>query len=76
MYNMDIDLMQDDVFGVLLYEEICDNMIFSFGGQVCMVIGVLVFNVMVELFFVFNISIDLIVVEGIYSFLDMFYCDL
>ena len=76
MYNTDIDLMQDDVFGALPHEEICDNMTFSLGGQVRTATGVPVPNVTVELSSVPSISTDLTAAEGTYSFPDMPYCDL
>lgn len=76
MYNTDIVLMQDNVFGAISHDEICENMTFSLAATVRTPEGEPVPNVTVELSTVPAINSTLTGLEGNYSFPEMPYCDL
>lgn len=76
MYNTDIDLMQDDVFGALPHVEICDNMTLNLTGQIRTATGVPLPGVNLELTFGGDLAMQTTNTNGNYSFAQMPFCDL
>jgi hypothetical protein len=76
MYNTDINLMQDNVFGALPHQEICDNMTLNLDGQIRTANGVPVPGVNMELTFGTELDMQATNPNGAYSFSEMRFCDL
>lgn len=76
MYNTDINLMQDNVFGALPHQEICDNMTLNLSGQIRTANGVPVPGVALELTFGTELEMQSSDVDGAYGFSEMRFCDL
>ena len=76
MYNTEVELMQDDVFGAMPHAEICDNMTFSLAGLIRTVEDEPVPAVTVVLSSLPEINTQVTAAEGTYSFPEMPYCDL
>lgn len=76
MYNTNINLMQDDVFGALPQAEICDNMTISLTGLVRTATNVPVTNVSLELTGDVGLDSHLTASNGQYTFAGMPFCDL
>lgn len=76
MYNTDINLMQDNVFGALPHQEICDNMTLNLSGQIRTPNGVPVPGVALELTFGTELETQSSDGNGTYGFSEMRFCDL
>lgn len=76
MYNTDINLMQDNVFGALPHQEICDNMTLNLNGQIRTANGVPVPGVNMELTFGSELAMQATNGNGTYGFSEMRFCDL
>ncbi len=76
MYNTDINLMQDNVFGALPHQEICDNMTLDLSGQVRTANGIPVSGVNLELTFGTELMMQSTSEDGAYGFAEMPFCDL
>jgi hypothetical protein len=76
MYNTDILLMQDDVFGALPHEEICAHMTLSLFGLVHTEDGEPISQVEVSLYSSTYENHQLTSSDGVYQFMEMPFCDL
>ncbi|RMF01458.1 MAG: hypothetical protein D6772_04780, partial [Bacteroidetes bacterium] len=76
MYNTSITLMQDNVFGALAHDEICDNMTFNLFGQVRTAEGQPLSEVSMNLAASSGLSSVESDTEGKYAFMSMPFCEL
>ncbi|MEZ4986842.1 MAG: peroxidase family protein [Saprospiraceae bacterium] len=76
MYNTTINLMQDNIFGALEHDLICDNMTLNLAGQIRTEEGEPVSNVALELTTVSDLIEHLTQENGLYSFQSMPFCEL
>jgi hypothetical protein len=76
MYNTTIDLMQDNVFGALAHNDICDNMTINLFGEVRTEVGQPLQEVSINLTASSGISSVESDAEGYYSFTGMPFCEL
>ncbi len=76
MYNTDINLMQDNVFGALPHQAICDNMTLNLNGQIRTTNGIPVSGVNMELTFGTELAMQATSGNGTYNFPEMRFCDL
>lgn len=75
MKNIIIKLMQDKVFEVMSYDEICDYMIFDIIGEVVIEFGEVVFFVMVNVINIIGLMNFMINDEGCFDFWGVLVCD-
>lgn len=76
MYNTGINFMQDNVFGAMPHDEICDHMSFTLNGNVSTANGAAIEGVNLTLSSVDNSLSQHTTADGTYAFPTMPYCDL
>ncbi|MEM1214258.1 MAG: peroxidase family protein, partial [Bacteroidota bacterium] len=76
MYNTDITLLQDNVFGALAHTDICDNMTLNLSGRVRTFSDVPLDEVRMELTSGSSLETQLTASGGQYTFSSMPFCDL
>ncbi len=76
MYNSEVSLMQDNVFGAMNHQDICDNMTFDVTGFVRTEFGEAVSGVDLDLLLTANNTNLANELDGSYFFEDVPYCEL